>query len=175
MHEVAEPGFAGLPLIPMSTAGGFDASRTVDADADETVDPAAKKPRARKGLRRGPVELITSATRSPAENRRSREIKYLILQGLRIPFVLLSIAAVLWWENWTLAVLFFCISIPLPWVSVVIANDGNEVRETRQRNVYKPAVARQAQLAAQQQAALEGGRDQGGGERHDPGTIDHED
>ena len=76
-----------------------------------------------------------------------------------------------WWENWWLALIFFCISIPLPWISVVIANDSNEVRDKRTANVYKPAAARQASLAYQQQAQLQSApRPDAAG----PGTIDHE-
>ena len=149
----------------MSTASSFGDHETVDQAED------ARDSRPSRKFSRKRAELITSAQRSPAQNRKEREIKYLILQGMRIPFVLLSIAAVLWWENWWLALIFFCISIPLPWISVVIANDSNEVRDKRTANVYKPAAARQASLAYQQQAQLQSAP------RPDaaaPGTIDHE-
>lgn len=143
-------------------------------DASSAATPTSR-PSRRFSRKRTQAELITSARRSPAENRRERETKYLILQGMRIPFVLLSIAAVLWWENWWLALLFFAISIPLPWISVVIANDSNEVRDKRTQNVYKPAAARQysaASLEAQQQRQLPSA---GGAGEHGAGTIDHED
>lgn len=110
------------------------------------------------------------------ENLRSRERAYLIMQGLRLPFVFLSIAAVMWWHNWVLAIIFFAISIPLPWISVVVANDSNEVRDKRTRNVYKPAAARHAQLEAAQQRELSETRGSGGSSTTNlPATIDHED
>lgn len=153
----------------MSTPGGFDDPRTVDAEIDPGQENAS--PRRRPRLTRRNAELITSAQRSPAENRRSRETKYLILQGMRIPFVLLAIAAALWWQNWFLAIVFFAISIPLPWISVVIANNSNEVRDKRTQNVYKPAAARQQLALEHTRAELEAG---GSGGATDPGTIDHE-
>ncbi len=146
----------------MSTAGGFSDQPVVDADSESSPG---------KRFSRRKAELITSAKRSPMENLRSRERAYLIMQGMRIPFVFLSIAAVMWWHNWVLAIIFFAISIPLPWISVVVANDGNEVRDKRTRNVYKPAAARQEQLAAaRQQQLTERARTE-----HTPETIDHED
>jgi len=66
---------------------------------------------------------------------------------------------------------FLAISIPLPWISVVVANDGNEVRDKRSRNVYKPAAARQKQLAAARQQQLT----ERAHTEHTPETIDHED
>ena len=165
----------GLPLVPMSTArGDNDDDIVVDAaitDSSQTQPSATSRPHRTLLHRR--AHLITSARRSPSENRRSRETKYLILQGLRIPFVLLSIASVLWWHNWWLALVFFCISIPLPWISVVIANDSNEVRDKRTQNVYKPAAARHQMLVAHQQAQLSSGRTDSGEQDENPGTIDH--
>ena len=154
----------------MSTAGGFEDPGTVDVDASSAEN--SQPPRSRNRFLRNRAELITSAQRSPSQNRRSRETTYLILQGMRIPFVLLSIAAVLWWHNWTLAIIFFCISIPLPWISVVIANEKNEVRDRRTQNVYKPAAARQYAMEANRQTQIEAGS---GTTASDPGTIEHED
>ncbi|MCT1452274.1 MULTISPECIES: DUF3099 domain-containing protein [unclassified Corynebacterium] len=147
----------------MSTAGGRNDPSVVDGDA---VSAPGKRFSRRK------AELITSAKRSPMENLRSRERAYLIMQGMRLPFVFLSIAAALWWHNWVLAIIFFAISIPLPWISVVVANDGNEVRDKRSRNVYKPAAARQQQIMAARQQQLSSG---GHSSANQPDTIDHED
>ncbi|MCG7277579.1 DUF3099 domain-containing protein [Corynebacterium imitans] len=124
----------------------------IDAPLDH--DPAPQKRRFRRRSRRA---LITDATRTPEQNRQSREKQYLILQGLRLPLIALSIGAAVaghWW--WAAAI--FGITLPLPWVSVMIANGQGEVREKRERNVYKPAVAReqarQAALAEQARAQL---------------------
>ncbi len=147
----------------MSTAGGHNDPSVVDGDA---VSSPGRRFSRRKAA------LITSAKRSPQENLRSRERAYLIMQGMRLPFVFLSIAAALWWHNWVLAIIFFAISIPLPWISVVVANDGNEVRDKRSRNVYKPAAARQQQIMAARQQQLSSG---GHSSANQPDTIDHED
>ena len=164
-HPVAQASLPGLPLGLMSTPGDYNDPSVVEGDAVSTPG---------KRFSRKKAALITSAQRSQSENRRSRERAYLIMQGLRLPFVFLSIAAVMWWHNWWLAILFFAISIPLPWISVVVANDGHEVRDKRTRNVYKPAVERQAQIAAAQQQQLTS-RMPHGSSPNLPDTIDHED
>lgn len=163
--QLAQASSPRLPWDHMSTAGGYDDPPVVDGDA---VSAPGKRFSRRKAA------LITSAKRSPAENLRSRERAYLIMQGMRIPFVFLSIAAVMWWHSWVLAIIFFAISIPLPWISVVVANDSNEVRDKRSRNVYKPAAARQEQIAAVQQRQLSAGHDDAP-RPNAPTTIDHED
>lgn len=121
-----------------------------------------------------PAHLITDARRSPEQNRHSREVRYLILQLLRLPLV----AASLWlgFEGyWWWAFFTFLVSVPLPWVAVVIANEKGEVRDKRERNVYKPAAARQEAFEAQRQAALEArSRADDGSATHPPATIEHD-
>jgi uncharacterized membrane protein len=64
--------------------------------------------------------LITGAAPSYAEQARARKRKYMIMMGLRIPcLVLAGVFIHIWW----LALLFVVLSIPLPWVAVLIAND----------------------------------------------------
>lgn len=79
------------------------------------------------------------------------------LQGLRIPFLVLAALTYLVWHTLLIAWIFIIISIPLPWIAVVIANGIGEPRDPRAPQVYKPAVVREA-LQAQQQQALESGR-----------------
>lgn len=103
--------------------------------------------------------LITDAKQSPEQNRQSRERQYAVLQGLRLPFILAAIAAA-FYELWILAAVLFVISVPLPWIAVVLGNAVGEPRETRTKNVYKPAAAREnarveAQIEAQRHAELE--------------------
>lgn len=145
------------------TVGG-----TVDVEAEEAHTRGGRShPR-----RRTPRALITDAIRSPEQNRRSREKRYLLLQGVRLPLIVLCLAAAFVWQNWVLAAVFFTLSVPLPWISVMVANGGGEVREKRERNVYKPAVAR-AQLEAKRQAQL--GPAGGGPPSSAPTIIDHDD
>ncbi|WP_291313733.1 DUF3099 domain-containing protein [Corynebacterium sp. UBA2622] len=111
---------------------------TVDVDADAV-------PHKRRLGRRSTKALITDARRSPEQNIRSRERTYMVLQMLRFPFILLSIFSAWYLSNWWLASILFVISVPLPWIAVMIGNGQGEKRDVRSRNVYKPAAAREQQ------------------------------
>lgn len=130
--------------------------------------------RASRRFRRGRKSraLITDASYTPEQNRQSREKQYAVLQGLRLPFIVAAVAAA-WAHWWVLAGIFFVVSVPLPWIAVVRGNAQGEVRDTRQKNVYKPAVARQEQqmLAQQQRTALESAETDRGSS---PAIIDHD-
>lgn len=152
-----------------ASSGHFHDQHTVDVDVEQSA------PRARRSRRKAKRALITDLQRSPEQNRRSRETQYLIMQGLRLPFILLSLFAAFAWENWGLAAIFFLISVPLPWISVMVANGQGEVRDSRSRNVYKPAVAREeaARLEAARQAQL--AQADGSGAANAPSIIEHDD
>ncbi len=64
--------------------------------------------------------LITEAAPSNDDQQAQRKRKYLIMMLMRIPFLLLAVVC---YQTWWLAVLFILLSIPLPWVAVLIAND----------------------------------------------------
>ncbi|WP_233159613.1 DUF3099 domain-containing protein [Pseudonocardia sp. MH-G8] len=64
--------------------------------------------------------LITDAARSYEEELAVRKRRYKIMMGMRIPCMVL--AAVFYQIPW-LAVSLLVISIPLPWMAVLIAND----------------------------------------------------
>jgi hypothetical protein len=64
--------------------------------------------------------LITDAARSYEEDLAVRKRRYKIMMGMRIPFMIL--AAMCYQIPW-LAVTLLVLSIPLPWVAVLIAND----------------------------------------------------
>ena len=64
--------------------------------------------------------LITDAARSYEEELAVRKRRYKIMMGLRIPCMVL--AAVFYQIPW-LAVTLLVLSIPLPWMAVLIAND----------------------------------------------------
>lgn len=145
--------------------GGENAD-TVDGEVSEPV--AASRTRRR---RRGSRALITDAVRSPEQNRRSRERQYAILQGLRLPFIFGAIAAA-FAQMWVIASILFVISVPLPWIAVVLGNAHGDPRDSRTKNVYKPAAAREFErLEMQRRAALEGPT----GQANTPTTIDHAD
>ena len=105
--------------------------------------------------RRRNVELITDARRSPLEDWQRRRRIYAILQGSRIPFFLTAIGVYTLWHNlWVFGILV-AISIPLPWIAVVLANAVGEPRDKRQHRVYKPGLAREAHKRAEAQARLQ--------------------
>lgn len=137
-----------------------------DTYDDDSAGQAEESGRTRRRLRRlvpRRAELITDKRRSPAENLRHRERLYMILQLSRIPFLILAVLAFLWWENWIISTLLFVISIPMPWIAVMFANAQGEPRDRRAPQVYKPGIAREAeiqrQLAASRQAELEAARE----------------
>ncbi|MEJ4112390.1 DUF3099 domain-containing protein [Corynebacterium kroppenstedtii] len=106
--------------------------------------------------RRKNVALITDAKRSPVEDWRRRRREYAILQGLRIPFLLFAAVAFMVLHNVILAAVFTVISVPLPWIAVVVANAVGETQDPRQPRVYKPAANRDAYYAFH--GALDGER-----------------
>lgn len=64
--------------------------------------------------------LITDAQRSYEEELAVRKRRYALMMGMRIPCMVL--AAVFYQTPW-LAVALLILSIPLPWMAVLIAND----------------------------------------------------
>lgn len=64
--------------------------------------------------------LITAAEPSHAEQYAARRRKYAILMSARIPCLIL---AGVFYQTWWLALTILVISVPLPWMAVLIAND----------------------------------------------------
>lgn len=64
--------------------------------------------------------LITAAEQSYDEEHAARKRKYLIMMGMRLPFMF---AALIFINTWWLALGLILVSIPLPWIAVLIAND----------------------------------------------------
>lgn len=116
--------------------------------------------------------LITDAKQTPEQNLQSREAQYLWLQALRIPFILLSIASAWWLGNWWIATLLFIVSVPLPWVAVMLGNAKGESRDPREKNVYKPALSR-AYAALEEQSRQQLSSNQASTDTT-PTVIDHE-
>ncbi|APT92398.1 hypothetical protein CPHO_05240 [Corynebacterium phocae] len=93
-----------------------------------------------KGKRK--PHLITDAKVGPGQDRHRREVEYLVLQGLRIPpLILCSIFVYYHW--WVAAAIVAGITIPLPWIAVVLGNSKGQVRDERERMAYRPGMARQ--------------------------------
>lgn len=67
--------------------------------------------------------LITAAAPSYEEQHRARVRKYLTLMAFRIPALILAAIAYGAWHNGLISLLIVAVSIPLPWMAVLIAND----------------------------------------------------
>lgn len=64
--------------------------------------------------------LITSAAPSHQEQLAARRRRYAVMMSLRIPCIVLAVVfAKIWW----LALALLLLSVPLPWMAVLIAND----------------------------------------------------
>ena len=77
--------------------------------------------------------LITEAARSYDEEFSARKRKYLTMMMLRLPCLIL---AGVFHGTWWLALGFVVLSIPLPWIAVLIAND-RPPRRAEQVNRYE--------------------------------------
>jgi hypothetical protein len=64
--------------------------------------------------------LITEAEPSYDEQFAARKRKYALMMGLRFPCLIL---AGIFYHTWWLALTFIVLSVPLPWVAVLVAND----------------------------------------------------
>lgn len=67
------------------------------------------------------VNVITEARPSYQDEFRHRRRRYVFMMAMRLPC--LVAAAALYHTPW-LAILLILVSIPLPWMAVLIANDG---------------------------------------------------
>ncbi len=64
--------------------------------------------------------LITEAAPSYEDEYAARKRKYFTMMALRVPCLIL---AGIFHQTWWLALAFVALSIPLPWIAVLIAND----------------------------------------------------
>ncbi|EEI63060.1 DUF3099 domain-containing protein [Corynebacterium glucuronolyticum] len=165
------------------TTGVFS-SLVIDADEEESHDDTSQGSRLRHwwsahARRSSSVELITDQEkRTPWQNHEHRKVLYMWLQGMRIPFLIMSAITYLVWHSILLSWVLFLISIPLPWISVVIANGVGEPRDKREQNVYKPERFR-AEQAHSAYAALHAPIPADGGQQSppalEPGSTRRED
>ncbi|MCK0177542.1 MULTISPECIES: DUF3099 domain-containing protein [Mycobacteriaceae] len=95
--------------------------------------------------------LITRAAPAHEEQHRQRVRKYLTLMSIRIPALVLAAVAYNIWENGLISLAIVAVSIPLPWMAVLIANDrpprrAEEPRrfDNRQRIPLFPTAEQQA-------------------------------
>ena len=91
-------------------------------------------PQRRPGAGSPDPVLITDAARSYEEDLAARKKRYGLMMGMRVPCMVL--AAVFYQTPW-IAVTLLVLSIPLPWMAVLIANDRLP-RKREEVNRYRP-------------------------------------
>jgi Protein of unknown function (DUF3099) len=67
--------------------------------------------------------LITRAAPAYEEQQRERIRKYVTLMACRVPALILAAVAYGIWENGLISLAIIVVSVPLPWMAVLIAND----------------------------------------------------
>jgi hypothetical protein len=67
--------------------------------------------------------LITAAAPAYEEQHRARVRKYLTIMSFRIPALILAAVAYGIWHNGLISLAIVAVSLPLPWMAVLIAND----------------------------------------------------
>lgn len=132
-----------------------DHNHPQEEPVDQIDGEAVERPpkRLRRWMGRNPATLITDATKTISQHRHQREVVYTVLQVLRIP--LLALAMVMWgvYGQWVVALLLLVVTVPLPGLAVVIANEQATKKDKRSQSVYKPAQARIAQQRREELAA----------------------
>jgi hypothetical protein len=75
---------------------------------------------------RAPEEsfLVTTAGKSPREEQRERQRRYLVTMGLRVACFVLAIVFVGLGLPWEFSAIAIAASLILPWVAVIAANAG---------------------------------------------------
>ena len=104
----------------------------------------------------GQPVLITRAEYSYEEQHRARVRKYLKIMFWRIPAFLAAAIAYGIWHNGVLSLAILAVSIPLPWMAVLIANDRPPRRAEEPRR-YPDAPQRTALFPHAEHRALEPG------------------
>ncbi len=95
--------------------------------------------------------LITAAEPSYSEQYATRRRKYAILMSARIPCLVL---AGVFYQTWWLALAFLVLSVPLPWMAVLIAND-RAPRKAEQVNTFRHEV-RGRELESRDHTVIDG-------------------
>ncbi|MBS1694405.1 MAG: DUF3099 domain-containing protein [Actinobacteria bacterium] len=82
--------------------------------------------------------LITRAEPAIEEQHRQRVRKYMMLMSFRIPSLILAAIAYGVWQNGLISLAIIVVSLPLPWMAVLIANDRPPRRAEEPRRYDAP-------------------------------------
>ena len=88
--------------------------------------------------------LITAAAPPYEEEHRARVRKYVTLMAWRIPALILAAVAYGIWQNGLISLLIILVSVPLPWMAVLIANDRPPRKAERVSRYQREARALEA-------------------------------
>jgi hypothetical protein len=127
--EVRDQPVDGGEARETGSTGGEGADARHESEPEVQVPPtgAVPPPRSQAGFFRGPRQetavLITEAAPSLEQQHRARVRRYSILMGFRIPCLVLAAGAYGLWHNALISLIIIGVSIPLPWMAVLIAND----------------------------------------------------
>ena len=91
-----------------------------------------------KHERDGQPVLITAAAQSFDDEHAARKRKYLTIMVVRMSC--LAVAGILH-NTWWLALVLALLSIPLPWIAVLIANDRPPTKRENVNRYRRPATA----------------------------------
>ncbi|MEN4479588.1 DUF3099 domain-containing protein [Mycolicibacterium cosmeticum] len=108
--------------------------------------------------------LITRAALPYEEQHRARMRKYFTLMAFRIPALVLAAVAYGIWQNGLISLGIIVLSIPLPWMAVLIANDRPPRKATEPRRYDSAGPRRTPLFPTAERPALEPAR------RVDPGA-----
>lgn len=111
----------------MTTEGGYDGT-----ESDLSSGKVNRHP-----------PVITEAQESFEHQQRARIRKYSILMGFRIPCLVVAVIVYSEWNSVWAALAIVLVSIPLPWIAVLIANDGPPKRKDRLRRYQRGRYDRQ--------------------------------
>ncbi|WP_414706147.1 DUF3099 domain-containing protein [Pseudonocardia sp. EC080625-04] len=125
--------------------------------------------------RREESVLITDAQMSYEEELEIRKRRYKLTMGLRIPCMIL--AGICYQIPW-LAVTLLAISVPLPWIAVLVANDRlprKAEKPNRYRREHRAIEARPHQVIDSSEQEADGAGPSGGTTGRDAGATPHGD
>jgi Protein of unknown function (DUF3099) len=111
--------------------------------------------------------LITAAAPSYEEEHRARVRKYLTLMAFRVPALILAALAYGAWHNGLISVAIVAVSVPLPWMAVLIAND-RPPRRTDEPRRFDAVQRRTPLFPTAERPAIEA-RPHAGGQPHSSG------
>lgn len=83
--------------------------------------------------------LITEAQPSYDDELAARRRRYTLMMSLRIPCLVAAGLTYQFWQLWWLSLIILAVSIPLPWMAVLIANDRPARKREHVNRFHQPS------------------------------------